>query len=847
MATSSTADRQTERRRVIERPRLTRMLDEASARIILLTAPAGYGKTTLAQQWLATRRIAWYRGTPASADVAALALGLAVAAAEIVPGAADRLRERLRATNHPEEEADILAEILAEDLAEWPEDAWLAIDDYQFAMEAEAAERFVERLTELVPLRLLVTSRNRPTWATARRILYAEIFELEREALAMSDDEAGEVLADGGEQAPILIERAQGWPAVIGLAALTDSLTLPEDDLPAQLYDYFAEEVYLQAEPAVRWGLCHLAIAPAITPELAEHLFGIEAGALILDHGVRLGVLAGEKAGSYSLHPLLRTFLDAKLTEHGTQAVRNVADFVTTFLIQRRLWDEAFDVIERLGNGSTLIDLVEAGLDEMLEQGRLPTLERWLAYGQAHGVDAPVLDLAHAETAFRQGAHVKAWSLASHAATRFGPRHPDASRALLRAGQSAHLSGREDLALDLHRRARELASTDERRVEAVHGQLSAALDLELDNVDQIRDELDQFEPESPSAVLRLVTGRLFMATRRGGLRDALAAALATLELVPIVKDPLARSGFHYLVSYSLGIAGRYREALHHANEALEEAERYRLDFVLRHAYVSKAMADLGLRRFTSANSLLQQAEQIGREASDAHVECLARAVQIRSSLAEGKHSDLALRVNIGPRAGLTKAMRGELIATLSLFEACAGRLDRSEDLAARAEDITVSNEAGTLVMWARTVAQDTRGSREATKLASDAFARTLRLGYRDHFVCAYRGHPRLLDLLSHNHRWRPELIDILTEARDFALARRCGLELPKSPSTEAQALTTREREVYDLLLQGLSNREIAQTLFISEATAKLHVRHILAKLGVRSRTEAALKGLGDKD
>src|SRR5688572_10886580 len=133
MATSSTADRQTERRRVIERPRLTRMLDEASARIILLTAPAGYGKTTLAQQWLATRRIAWYRGTPASADVAALALGLAVAAAEIVPGADDRLRERLRATNHPEEEADILAEILAEDLAEWPEDAWLAIDDYQFA------------------------------------------------------------------------------------------------------------------------------------------------------------------------------------------------------------------------------------------------------------------------------------------------------------------------------------------------------------------------------------------------------------------------------------------------------------------------------------------------------------------------------------------------------------------------------------------------------------------------------------------------------------------------------------------------------------------------------------------
>ena len=41
------------RRHIIERPRLTRLLDETSARVIMLVAPAGYGKTTLARQWLA--------------------------------------------------------------------------------------------------------------------------------------------------------------------------------------------------------------------------------------------------------------------------------------------------------------------------------------------------------------------------------------------------------------------------------------------------------------------------------------------------------------------------------------------------------------------------------------------------------------------------------------------------------------------------------------------------------------------------------------------------------------------------------------------------------------------------
>lgn len=62
---------------------------------------------------------------------------------------------------------------------------------------------------------------------------------------------------------------------------------------------------------------------------------------------------------------------------------------------------------------------------------------------------------------------------------------------------------------------------------------------------------------------------------------------------------------------------------------------------------------------------------------------------------------------------------------------------------------------------------------------------------------------------------------------------------PKDPLDEVQ-LTERETDVLRLLAQGLANKEIARDLYISETTVKTHVSNILMKLGVSSRTQAAL-------
>jgi len=56
-----------------------------------------------------------------------------------------------------------------------------------------------------------------------------------------------------------------------------------------------------------------------------------------------------------------------------------------------------------------------------------------------------------------------------------------------------------------------------------------------------------------------------------------------------------------------------------------------------------------------------------------------------------------------------------------------------------------------------------------------------------------------------------------------------------------EPLSEREIEVLRLVTSGLSNREIAEKLFISAGTAKTHIHHLCGKLGVRNRTEAAMK------
>jgi DNA-binding NarL/FixJ family response regulator len=79
---------------------------------------------------------------------------------------------------------------------------------------------------------------------------------------------------------------------------------------------------------------------------------------------------------------------------------------------------------------------------------------------------------------------------------------------------------------------------------------------------------------------------------------------------------------------------------------------------------------------------------------------------------------------------------------------------------------------------------------------------------------------------------------VSTEGIARAIEERVIAALRRGPS-DAYGLSPREHEVLTIVAEGRTDREIAARLFISERTVHVHVRRVLAKLGVASRTEAA--------
>jgi LuxR family transcriptional regulator, maltose regulon positive regulatory protein len=828
------------RRHIIERPRLTRLLDQTQARVIMLVAAAGYGKTTLARQWLEDKAHAWYGITPASSDVAALVLGLARTLTYPSNHKFTVLRERLRATREPEKEVAHLVELFATSFTEELGTCWLVLDDYQALAGSEAAEDFIEGIANCTPGRVLVTSRSRPRWAEARQILYGEMYELGQIPLAMSEEEAETLLRHvGAEPARGLAALAHGWPAVLGLAAHSEYPTLPATDLPTALYEFFAEELYKTARPIVRQALVKLALLPAVDAEIADEVLAEDVHTIV-DEAVRLGFLVPAGHGIVELHPLVREFLNRRSTPVEAPSPAEVERIVHS-LVRKRRWDDAFAVVERAGANTPLTQLLRLAVRPLLDEGRLSTVSRWTAVARERGEASPVLDLAEAEVGFRRGRDREAAALAAQAARHFRPDDPLRGRSFYIAGQAARLGDRPEESVKNFRLAEEFADSQEDLREALWGQLIGYCGEQAAPAARVLRKLEKLNPSTANDVLRMATAYEVMDVRSGiGLRRPLDAMASAHPLATHADDPVVLTAFLNAYSRCLSMAAYYEEARVIADEEAAAGIKYRLDFVLSPAYTAKALAALGKGHFSQARRILSRSRTLARAQDDTHNQLEVAAVRARVSIAECKFEE-ALRIEPPSGSeGVSSGMHGEWLACRALAFAGCDEYGEAMRLANEATAMATSLEAVGMATTARVIVAAKRSEEPADDVS--AWLTTLmEWKYLDVLVLGVRAYPAILDFVPLEGAMGHGAVEALRRASATSLLP--ALQLDQDTQGDVlSALSRREQEVFELLGHGMTNREIAAALFISDVTVKVHVRHILRKLGVRSRTEAALMG-----
>jgi ATP/maltotriose-dependent transcriptional regulator MalT len=369
----------------------------------------------------------------------------------------------------------------------------------------------------------------------------------------------------------------------------------------------------------------------------------------------------------------------------------------------------------------------------------------------------------------------------------------------------------------------------------------SALEQEDDSAAALLVDLETMSGTSADDLARVQNGRLHFAMRLGTLRHGLSGADAVAGIASHAKDPVVRASFWHIYAAALRAAAQYGRALEASDNALREISRFDLDFGRAHVYLTRAGALAGMAAYEEALTLLDDVARLASRNGDTYLQMNERTTRCKLLLLTGDVAD-AVRVTdvtwsqIGSRGQYAEFLASRALALAMLARSRDGAIALLE----QAERGSAENEATALCTCIR--ALFSLDHKHETAALVPRFRTAIGKGVLDPFVFALRLDRRLPRLLAQLPPVRSALHEVLHLVNDSApeSAR------PRSPgydAAQAPTLTGRQREVLTLLAEGRTNKEIATELFLTESTVKVHVRHVLQKLGVRTRTEAAIQVL----
>jgi LuxR family transcriptional regulator, maltose regulon positive regulatory protein len=840
--------------------------------LTLISAPAGYGKTTL----LATLPhafpdlpLGWLSLDEEDNDPAQFLGALIAALQRLHPACGVDAEILLSNLGDPGSEARrVVGTLVNEVLEAMPEPFVLVLDDLHVITEPEiyaVLDYLIERLPP--QMHLAVASRRDPPVALARLRARRQLTELRLADLRFTLGEAEEFLNNklklglSAEHLAILQDRTEGW--AVGISLMASSLErLPggRDAFITQLarsdrhiFEFLAEEVLDGQEPAVRDLLLESSILTELTPALCAAVTGRDDARVMLEELFLRNlflVAVDEPSETFRYHDLFKEFLLGRLEREVPERVRELhrraaeAETVPSRVVRHYLaagmWSEAASAVEHLG-------------EQLLQQGSLDTLRGWIgALPEESREGHPRLTYLLGRCAWMTWELDTAKTLLKRALEGFEAIDDEAGQIESLVHLATCLSTMADVegAAAATERALTFPLPPYYRAQVLVE--SAWIELAKKNWVRTNANLDEAlalaeasrDPRTLHAIALDFNSPFTVLP--GGVERA--ERLCHLLSAHIGKEisPL-QVAVHDLMTFVHLWRGRWEEAIQSGERSLKLSEQFGGQ-LLSDLEVGAALPICHALRGDHATAdqhfeaLFRGLEQPGTETFTGPwiagmLYLLGRTRWLQGRLEEAREAYVRMRAAENARewpiAPVVRAMMQGLLhvsewryadAERSLRQAAALQHEvRFSTLFGNADLLLAhlyrlqDRPEGALAVLEPVLAEhERRGTPGFILWEGDTMVPLLRLAIERDLRATFAAH--VLDLFGVAHEVRP-------------------MHVPETGET----LTRREVEVLRLISAGAANKEIAEELVLSIHTVKRHVAHVLRKLDVSSRTQAAAR------
>jgi LuxR family maltose regulon positive regulatory protein len=899
----------------VSRPRLIERLNgDLQHKLTLVSAPAGFGKTTLVSQWVdllqsnnppdsqIENKIGWLSLDENDSDpVRFLAYLIAALSriAEIDAACMEQSAGMLQSPQPPPIE-DVLTSLINE-FVTIPGRIILVLDDYHI-IESPPVDEAVSYLLERLPpqMHLVIATRVDPQLPLARWRAQGQLAELRARDLRFTLTEAAEFLnlVMGLDLSPedvaALESRTEGWIAGLQLAAIsmqgqrnTAGFIQSFTGSHRFVLDYLIEEVLNRQPESVQSFLLHTAILGRLTGSLCDALTGDSNGQATLEtleHANLFIVPLDDERRWYRYHYLFADLLRKRLRQKQPALEPVLHTRAGEWYEDHGFADEAIDHVLHAEDFKRAADLIEATADASWRQGEHAKLRRWLFKLPPDIVIAePHLCIIHAWYLFASGQYEAAEQNLQAVERALGfNRDP---------GAEVELQGQVSLAgydrLELQGRLAAIRAFMDAQQGIVPGMIQHA------------NQALEYLPEQDStwrSLIAIVLGDVH--GFKGDMAAAYKARLAALKAceetgeiyyillasmkvaitlrsqgklqrtMEICQKQIQRAqecGLSHtsLIGLLLAIRGEVLAEINDLDKAVQQAKHgmelveHGVDIAMRGwSYMCLMRIMFSSGDLAGIEEVVHKVEQIARETHvPGWVVNQMTAWQARSWILQ---DNLEAASQWARERGLTSDLGYKLPSEFNYFSLfdylilarmmkAEGRLEEATGLL---QNLLASAEAGGRtarvieILNLQALVMQARGETDkALHALGHAFQLAEPEGFFRIFVdegppMAHLLYEALTRGVAPGYAGRL-LAAFPSQEREQA----DSVEIPAPGSELVEPLSEREIDVLEYIAMGLTNRDIAARLYLSQNTVKVHTRNIYSKLGVNSRTQAVARAM----